>query len=293
MAKKKLELPVDLSQLRELEVRAGFQLSEIDPNSTPGFAGTGSEAKEQGIALLSARDAEMADLQERMYAQARAEMPNAPSLLVILQGMDAAGKGGIVRHVFGSVDPQGLQLASFKAPTEEERQHDFLWRIRKQLPKPGFIGVFDRSHYEDVLVQRVRQFAPPEEIERRYGAILEFERGLVDSGTRVLKFMMHIGRDEQAERLLERIERPDKHWKYNPGDIDERELWDEYAEAYQIALERTSTPQAPWYVIPANKKWYARLAVKTIVQDALRRIDPQWPPAEFNQDVERERLANS
>lgn len=286
-----MEVPVDLSQLRELEVRAGFRLADIDPNSTPGF--TGADAKLEGQQLFSARDAEMADLQERMYARARAGLDDAPSLLVVLQGMDAAGKGGIVRHVFGSVDPQGLQIASFKAPTEEELQHDFLWRIRKQLPKPGRIGVFDRSHYEDVLVQRVHQYAPAEEIDRRYGAIVKFERELVDSGTRVLKFMLHIDRDEQAERLLERIDRPDKRWKYNPGDIDERARWDEYAEAYQIALERTSTPVAPWFVIPANKKWYARLAVKSIVQHELRRIDPQWPAASFDQETERQRLAQS
>ena len=286
-----MEVPVDLSQLRELEVRAGFRLADIDPNSTPGF--TGADAKLEGQQLFSARDGEMADLQERMYARARAGLDDAPSLLVVLQGMDAAGKGGIVRHVFGSVDPQGLQIASFKAPTEEELQHDFLWRIRKQLPKPGRIGVFDRSHYEDVLVQRVHQYAPAEEIDRRYGAIVKFERELVDSGTRVLKFMLHIDRDEQAERLLERIDRPDKHWKYNPGDIDERARWDEYAEAYQIALERTSTPVAPWFVIPANKKWYARLAVKSIVQHELRRIDPQWPAASFDQETERQRLAQS
>ena len=286
-----MEVPVDLSQLRELEVRAGFRLADIDPNSTPGF--TGADAKLEGQQLFSARDAEMAGLQERMYARARAGLDDAPRLLVVLQGMDAAGKGGIVRHVFGSVDPQGLQIASFKAPTEEELQHDFLWRIRKQLPKPGHIGVFDRSHYEDVLVQRVHQYAPADEIDRRYGAIVEFERELVDSGTRVLKFMLHIDRDEQAERMLERIDRPDKHWKYNPGDIDERARWDDYAEAYQIALERTSTPVAPWFVIPANKKWYARLAVKSIVQHELRRIDPQWPAASFDQETERQRLAQS
>ena len=286
-----MEVPVDLSQLRELEVRAGFRLADIDPNSTPGF--TGADAKLEGQQLFSARDAEMADLQERMYARARAGLDDAPSLLVVLQGMDAAGKGGIVRHVFGSVDPQGLQIASFKAPTEEELQHDFLWRIRKQLPKPGRIGVFDRSHYEDVLVQRVHQYAPADEIDRRYGAIVKFERELVDSGTRVLKFMLHIDRDEQAERMLERIDCPDKHWKYNPGDIDERARWDDYAEAYQIALERTSTPVAPWFVIPANKKWYARLAVKSIVQHELRRIDPQWPAASFDQETERQRLAQS
>lgn len=280
--------PVDLAEARRLEVTAGFKLAEVDPDSTPGLSD-----RSVGEELFVARDAELAELQERMYAQARADVPNAPSVLVILQGMDASGKGGIVRHVFGSVDPQGLQIASFKRPTEEELQHDFLWRIRKQVPKAGFIGIFDRSHYEDVLVQRVRGMAPPEEIERRYDAIIDFERELVETGMRVVKIMLHVGRDEQAKRLLERIDRPDKHWKYNEGDIDERELWDEYAEAYQIALERTSTPEAPWWCIPANKKWYARLIVKAILLDTLRGMNLEWPEASFDPEVERARLAAS
>lgn len=284
---------------RRLLVGPMFRLADVDPDSTPGFpddkgeGSRGANNKDLGDDLFDDHDEEIADLQERMYARARAADPEAPALLVVLQGMDAAGKGGIVRHVFGSVDPQGLKITSFKRPTPEELEHDFLWRIRKAVPLPGIIGLFDRSHYEDVLVQRVRGMAPPAEIERRYGAILEFERELVASGTRVLKFMLHVGRDEQAERLLERIERPDKHWKYNPGDIDERELWDEYAEAYQVALERTSTDEAPWWVVPANKKWYARLMVKAILLRSLRDMELTWPPAAFDEEVERARLAAS
>lgn len=277
----------------ELCVGEGFQLSDIDPDSTPGLKGDGGDARAIGEELFTERDEELADLQERMYAQARADKPDAPSVLVVLQGMDASGKGGVVRHVFGSVDPQGLQITSFKAPTEEERQHDFLWRIEPHAPKRGFIGVFDRSHYEDVLIQRVREFAPPEEIERRYGAIVDFEKRLVESGTRVLKFMLHVGPEEQAERLLERIDRPDKHWKYNTGDLDERALWGEYAEAYQIALERTSTEDAPWWVIPSNKKWYARLAIKTILLRTLRDMELEWPEVDLDQDAERARLEES
>lgn len=276
-----------------LLVREGFKLADIDPNSTPGIEGDNGDAKELAETLFTHRDEELADLQERMYAQARADNPDAPSLLVVLQGMDASGKGGVIRHVFGSVDPQGLQIKSFKAPTKEEREHDFLWRIEPHVPKPGFIGVFDRSHYEDVLIQRVRSFAPPEEIERRYGAIVDFEERLVASGTRVLKFMLHVGPDEQAERLLERIERPDKHWKYNTGDLDERALWGEYAEAYQIALERTSTESAPWWVIPANKKWYARLAIKAVLLRTLHDMELEWPKIGLDQDAERERLEES
>ncbi|KAB1644949.1 PPK2 family polyphosphate kinase [Gulosibacter chungangensis] len=289
MGKKKVK--VSASDAREvLLVREGFQLADIDPDSTPGLEGDNGDVKEVGRELFTERDEELADLQERMYAQARAGNPDAPSLLVVLQGMDASGKGGVVRHVFGSVDPQGLQITSFKAPTKEELAHDFLWRVEPHAPKPGFIGVFDRSHYEDVLIQRVREFAPPEEIERRYGAIVDFEQRLVASGTRVLKFMLHVGPEEQAERLLERIDRDDKHWKYNTGDLDERALWGEYAEAYQIALERTSTEDAPWWVIPANKKWYARLAVKAVLLRTLRDMNLEWPEVELDQDAERERL---
>lgn len=286
---------IDLNEARQaLMAGPGFRLDDVDPDDVPGFPGGGKGSdKELGKDLFDDRDEEIADLQERMWARARAELADAPSLLVVLQGMDAAGKGGIVRHVFGSVDPQGLQIASFKRPTEEELSHDFLWRIRKRLPSPGFIGIFDRSHYEDVLIQRVRSMAPAEEIERRYGAIVEFERDLAASGTKVLKFMLHVGRDEQEERLLERIERPDKHWKYKPGDIDERSMWEEYEEAYEIALRRTSVAGAPWWVVPANKKWYARLLVKAVLLDTLRGMELKWPEADFDPEVEKERLKNS
>lgn len=291
---KKKKVKVSSTIAREtLLVREGFQLSDIDPDATPGIEGGNGDAKELAEQLFTERDEELADLQERMYAQARADKPDAPSLLVVLQGMDASGKGGIVRRVFGSVDPQGLQIKSFKSPTKEELSHDFLWRIEPHVPKPGFIGIFDRSHYEDVLIQRVRSFAPPEEIERRYGAIVDFEKRLIDSGTRVLKFMLHVGPEEQAERLLERIDRPDKHWKYNTGDLDERALWGEYAEAYQIALERTSTEDAPWWVIPANKKWYSRLAVKAVLLRTLRDMNLEWPDVELDQKAERKRLEES
>ena len=291
MSKSKNAIPVDLDAAKVLRVGENFHLADIDPNSTPGFSGKDSKAV--GTELFSMRDAELAELQERMYAQSRAGLPDAPSVLFVLQGMDASGKGGIIRHVFGSVDPQGLHIASFKRPTEEEAAHDFLWRIEKQVPRPGFIGVFDRSHYEDVLVQRVRQLAPPEEIERRYGAIVDFEQRLVREGTRVVKIMLHIDRDAQAERMLERIDRPDKHWKYNPGDLDDRALWEEFQAAYEIALQRTSTPEAPWWCIPANKKWYARLLVKKILLDTLSGMNLEWPSAQFDPEVERARLAAS
>jgi PPK2 family polyphosphate:nucleotide phosphotransferase len=212
-------------------------------------------------------------------------------VLLVLQAMDTAGKGGIIRHVVGSVDPQGIMLTAFKKPTPEELAHDFLWRVEKRLPQPGFIGVFDRSAYEDVLIGKVRQLAPADEIERRYDAINDFEKRVADAGTRIIKVMLHISYEEQGERLRERLDRPDKHWKYNPGDLDERALWPQYMDAYQTVFDRTSTEHAPWFVVPANRKWYARLAVQHLMLGALREIDPQWPAATFDVEAEKKRLA--
>ncbi len=271
-----------------LRVEPGFRLADIDPRSTPGYDGD----KTDGRADLEAGRAPLEGLQERLFAQSVAGTATG-SVLLVLQAMDTAGKGGIVRHVVGAVDPQGVELASFKKPTAEELEHDFLWRIEKRLPDAGRLGVFDRSHYEDVLIGRVRELAPHDEIERRYGAIVSFEAQAAEMGIRVVKVMLHISKDEQRERLGERLERPDKHWKYNPSDVDERELWDAYMDAYQVAIERTSTPVAPWHVVPADRKWYARLAVQQLLIDALEDIDPRWPAADYDVEVEKDRLANS
>ena len=271
-----------------LRVETGFRLADIDPRSTPGYDGD----KDAGKADLDTGRRPLEDLQERLFAQSVAGTATG-SVLLVLQAMDTAGKGGIVRHVVGAVDPQGVELASFKKPTAEELSHDFLWRIEKRLPDAGRLGVFDRSHYEDVLIGRVRSLAPAAEIERRYGAIVAFEAQAAEMGIRVVKVMLHISKDEQRARLAERLERPDKHWKYNPGDVDERELWDDYMEAYQVAIERTSTPIAPWHVVPADRKWYARLAVQQLLIDALADIDPQWPSADYDVDEEKRRLAAS
>lgn len=268
-----------------LRVRDGFDLSSVDPSSTPGT----TAGKKGGQAELAASAQELRELQERLFAQSRAGEPER--VLVVLQAMDAAGKGGIVNHVFAQLEPHGLQLTAFKSPTEEERAHDFLWRIAPRVPGPGVIGLFDRSHYEDVLIQRVRELAPADEIERRYGAITEFERGLVADGVRVVKIMLHVSPEEQAQRLSDRLADPAKHWKYNPGDVDERQLWPAYMSAFQIAIERTNTPDAPWFVVPANSKWYARVAVQRIVIEALQGIDPQWPAADFDVAAEQSRLA--
>lgn len=272
--------PADL-----LRAAPGVRLLEIDTSSTPGYDGDEKDAGKE----LRRNEEELGDLQERLYAESK--FGGVRKVLLILQAMDTAGKGGIIRHVVGGVDPQGVRIHAFKAPTEEEKQHDFLWRVRRQLPPPGTIGVFDRSHYEDVLIHRVRGFSSPEVIEERYGLITEFENELVADDTTIIKVMLHIGADEQKARLQDRLDRPDKHWKYNPGDLDERALWPDYMEAYHLALERTSTETAPWYVVPADHKWYARLAVQRLLLTALRRLDPHWPRADFDVQAEKARLA--
>ena len=271
-------------------VAAGFTLASADTASTPGIdAQKKSDRKKRAEKELAANVGELGMLQEKLFAESTAG--GARSVLLVLQAMDTAGKGGIIRHVVGGVDPQGVHLHAFKSPTDEEKSHDFLWRVRRELPRPGQIGVFDRSHYEDVLIHRVRGFSTPEVIEERYGIIADFERELVAAGTTIIKVMLHISADEQKARLRERLDRPDKNWKYNPGDVDERQHWDAYQEAYQIALTRTSTPDAPWYVVPADHKWYARWAVQGLLLDALRTLDPQWPAADYDVDAEKERLA--
>lgn len=273
---------------KTLRIADGFRLAELDPGSRPGYEGD----KAQGAHDLAKGLEKLNELQERLFAESRVGVAT-DAVLLVLQAMDSAGKGGIVRHVVGGVDPQGISLAAFKAPTPEERAHGFLWRIEQRLPEPGFIGVFDRSHYEDVLIARVRGLADAAEIERRYDAINEFEARVAASGTRIVKVMLHISADEQKERLMKRLDRPDKHWKYNPGDVDERMLWPQYMDAYQVVFDRTSTEVAPWHVVPANAKWYARLAVQELLLAALEDIDPQWPAADFDVEAEKKRLAAS
>ena len=270
-----------------LAVAPGFGLSEVDPRSTPGFDGDKAEAAE----IMGELQDRLADLQERLYAESKGG--GRRSVLLVIQGMDTSGKGGIMRHVVGAVDPQGVRITSFKAPSAEEKRHPFLWRIRRALPSPGQIGVFDRSHYEDVLIVRVHDLVPPSQWSRRYAQINRFEAGVVESGTAVVKVMLHISSEEQKARLTERLHRGDKYWKYNPGDLDERSRWADYMEAYQVALERCSTPVAPWHVVPADRKWYARLAVTNLLLEALEEIDPQWPAADFDVEAERERLATT
>jgi PPK2 family polyphosphate:nucleotide phosphotransferase len=271
-----------------LRVAAGFTLADSPTDARPGFDGdkaAGQDALAEGALVL-------ADLQERLFANHQVG-EDGRRVLVVLQAMDTAGKGGVVKHVMGAVDPQGVHLAAFKKPTDEELAHDFLWRVREELPEAGKIGVFDRSHYEDVLIARVRELAPPDEIERRYGAINAFEAELADAGTTIIKVMLHISGEEQKRRLLARLERPEKHWKFNPGDIDERLNWPKYQEAYQIAFDRTATPLAPWYVIPADRKWYARLVVQHLLIQGLEAMNLEWPKADYDVEAEKARLLAS
>lgn len=274
-----------VSPMQSLLAGPDLELARIDPASTPGFVG----GKQEGKTRLAAGKDRLSELQEKLFAESR--FGSEISVLLILQAMDTAGKGGIVRHVVGAVDPQGVQHHAFKAPTAAEKKHDFLWRIRKELPGPGMIGVFDRSHYEDVLIHRVRKLAAPEVLNERYEEIREFEAALVQSGTRIIKVMLHLSKDEQKKRLEERLERKDKHWKYNPGDLAERALWDDYQRAYQLAIERTSTPDAPWFVVPADRKWYARIAVQQLLTDTLAGMQLSWPKATFDVAEEKAKLA--
>ncbi len=270
-----------------LRFRPGDKVADIDTDSTPGYTGDKAGSDE----VQAQRNERFADLQEMLYANGRAG--DTRSLLLILQGMDTAGKGGIVKHVVGAGNPQGIRYTSFGVPTEEERAHHYLWRIRKALPTAGQIGVFDRSHYEDVLVVRVHDLVPREVWETRYDEINAFEKELVDAGTTIIKCAMFVSLDEQKKRLSERLERPDKYWKYNPGDLTERKLWPAYQEAYQAVLDRTSTDYAPWYVIPSDKKWYSRLAINELLIEALKSLNLQWPPADFDVEAERRKLAEA
>ncbi|MBT2531988.1 polyphosphate kinase 2 family protein [Arthrobacter sp. ISL-48] len=270
-----------------LRIAPGFALADVDPDSTPGYIGT----KADGRALLADLDGKLSELQEKLFAESR--FGGTKRILLVLQAMDTAGKGGIVSHVMAATDPQGVQFKAFKAPTEEEKSYDFLWRIEKEVPAAGMVGVFDRSHYEDVLIHRVHSWATPEELKRRYVAINEFESRLTESGTKIIKVMLYISKDEQKSRLLARLDNPAKHWKYSHGDLDERAFWDDYMAAFQAAFDETNGEAAPWHVVPANKKWYARIAVQQLVLGALSDLKLEWPKAEFDVDAERELVARS
>ncbi|MCO4257593.1 polyphosphate kinase 2 family protein [Pseudarthrobacter cellobiosi] len=270
-----------------LKVGKGFSLADADPDATPGYKGN----KADGQTILAELDGALAELQEKLFAESR--FGGRKRLLLILQAMDTAGKGGIVKHVMATMDPQGVQFKAFKAPTEEEKSYDFLWRIEKEVPGAGMVGIFDRSHYEDVLIHRVHNWATPDELRRRYRAINEFEARQTEAGTKIIKVMLNISKDEQKTRLLARLDNPAKHWKYSSGDLKERAFWGDYMGAYQAAFEETNTEAAPWHVVPANKKWYARIAVQQLVLGALSDMKLEWPEAEFDVPIERELVERS
>jgi PPK2 family polyphosphate:nucleotide phosphotransferase len=268
-----------------------FDLSSVDSDSTPGLPKIkGDQPKLWAREQLAEIGAVLATSQEQLFATAKAG-DSQRRVLLLLQAMDCGGKDGTVKKVAGTMNPAGLSIVGFGKPTPQELAHDFLWRIRRALPVAGQIGVFNRSQYEDVLVVRVHNLVPREVYEARYDKINTFEAELAASGVSIVKVMLHISKDEQARRLAERLDDATKYWKYNPGDLAERALWDQYQEAYAVALSRCSTEVAPWYVVPANRKWYRDWAVATLLRDTLADLDLSYPPPSFDIDAERKRLA--
>ena len=261
-----------------LKAPAQVRMADLDPDATTGYPGRG---KEDAPSLTAKLGLELSDWQEKLYAENKEDDTPRRNVLVILQGLDTSGKGGIIRHVFGLVDPQGLAIHAFKQPSAEELAHDFLWRIAREVPERGMIGIFDRSQYEDVLVVRVDSLVAPDVWEKRYDQINDFEAELASQGTSIIKCFLNISPDEQKRRLLERVENPDKHWKYSHGDVDVRRKWWDYMQAYEDVLNRCNTDVAPWYVIPSNKKWYRNWAVATLLLEQLRDLAPAWPKGDF------------
>lgn len=247
-------------------------LKKLDPDDSSRFPAGKQEGKEELLKLNKKLEA----LQELLYAEQKHKF------LVVLQAMDTGGKDGVIRHVFEGVNPQGVRVASFKSPTAIELAHDYLWRVHQQTPGRGEIVIFNRSHYEDVLVVRVHELVPREVWSKRYDQINAFEKQLAEEGTTILKFFLHIDKDEQKERLEARRDDPEKRWKFNVDDLKERQLWDEYVRAYEEAISRTSTEWAPWYVVPANKKWYRNLVVASVIIDKLAGLKMAFPKADFD-----------
>jgi PPK2 family polyphosphate:nucleotide phosphotransferase len=255
----------DFRDVLRVKPKTQVDLSEHDPEATHGWEK--DAAKDATKELLG----ELSALQDRLWAEAK------HPLLVVLQGIDASGKDGAVRHVMSAFNPMGCEVSSFKVPTAEEASHDFLWRIHKRVPAKGVIAVFNRSHYEEVLVVRVHDLVPREVWSTRYARIVDFEDMLVDTGTTIVKFFLHISKEEQRQRLQDRYDNPKKRWKFSLADLEERKLWDKYTEAYEDALSKTSTSDAPWYVIPANRNWVRDLAIASILTETLSGLKPSYP----------------
>ena len=260
----------DFIQRFRLEPGHRVRLKDIETRDTAGF--TDEDATKAATAAMAK---EIDKLQDRLYAEGR------KALLVILQGTDTSGKDGTIRGVFNATGPLGVSVTAFRRPSEDELAHDYLRRVHLACPRRGTIGIFNRSHYEDVLVVKVRGWAPPEAIEQRYEQINAFEKMLVENGTTILKFMLHISKKEQGKRLQERLSDPRKHWKFDPSDLQDRELWADFEEAYETALHRCSTEWAPWHIVPADRKWVRNAIVARIVRATLDRMDPQYPPASW------------
>lgn len=275
-------------------LRAGAPGSAVDLASFDTGATPGALDKDDGEAILRGTGRALAQLQEQLFASSTVASPTSNrAVLLVLQGMDTAGKGGVVKKVAGSVDPQGIAHHAFKAPTEAERAEPFLERVERQLPAPGRIGIWDRSHYEDVLVPRVHGTLSAAAIDDRYATINAFERRVVESGTTIVKVFLHLGYHEQKKRLLRRLDRADKHWKFSPGDVDDRALWPVFQSAYEAAFAATNTELAPWFVVPADHKWYSALAVQQLLEEALNGLQLRWPAAEYDVAAERARLLST
>lgn len=270
-----------------LRVGPGFRLDDVDPAAVL----IGPDDRDRAGEQIGALGPEATTLHERLWAESKGG--GQRSLLIVLQGTDTSGKGGATKVIDRLLDPLGFSVSSFGKPTEEENAHHYLWRIERQLPEPGRVRLFDRSHYESVLVERVRRLVPESVWSTRYDEINEWEAGLAARGITMIKCMLHISRDEQRQRLLDRLADPTKHWKYNPGDIDERAFWDDYQQAYQDALVRCSTEVAPWYVVPADRKWHRDWLIAQLLVETLREMDPQYPPAGFDVAHERARVEAS
>jgi PPK2 family polyphosphate:nucleotide phosphotransferase len=260
--------------MKRYQVKPGskVKLSEWDPNDKGDFDG----GKKEGRAQVAKLNDKLEALQELLYAE------HKHKVLIVLQAPDTGGKDGVIRHVFDGVNPQGVKVASFKVPTREELDYDYLWRVHKETPGNGQMVIFNRSHYEDVLVVRVHKLVPPEVWKKRFEQINQFERTLAENGTTILKFYLHISLDEQKERLQARLDEPSKNWKFSLGDLEERKLWPAYMQAYEDVLSKTSTAYAPWYIVPANRKWYRDLVISSILVDTLEGLKMQFPEPEDN-----------
>lgn len=268
-----------MQELMRVPPGTGLDLSAIDTRSTPGYDGD----KESSQSVFEAQRTRLAELQDLLYAD------GTQRLLLVLQAMDTGGKDGTIRHVFKEVDPIGVHMRSFKKPTGPELARDYLWRAHAKVPADGEVVVFNRSHYEDVLVVRVHDLIDHDRAEQRFGHIRDFEKMLADEGTTIVKVFLHISKGEQAERLQARLDEPDKNWKFAAADIAERAFWDDYQRVYQEAIAATSTEQAPWYVVPADRKWYRNLAVSSILVETLEGLDMSYPePEDGLEDIEIE-----